>query len=129
MALTGFLTDGQCIPTSADVLNTLAAKFPQFVGGTVPDMISLSGATFTAPNTFNLTLSVHDLTGAPQFLFAHAITLMTCDPALPVNGGAALDVINAANISANFAWGFAAMVLFFFWGFVIYAAIVAIKKL
>lgn len=133
MALTGFLVNigggsgAICSDSAAHAIDAIGARFP-YVAGSNPVLCNLESSVFTAPNTFTNTIMCHDLTGGMSWTLAHSLHLSLCDPALPIGGGSVLDVINSANVLANFTWGFAAMVLFFFWGFVISTAIMAIKK-
>lgn len=133
MALTGFLVNmgtgnaSVCADSSANAISALGARFP-YVAGNQPVLCSLNSSVFTAPNTFTNTITCHDLLGNAFWTKAHDLTLMQCDPALPIGGGLALDPITPANIAYVFSWGFGAIVLFFFLGFVIGVAAQAIKK-
>lgn len=133
MALTGFLVNmgggnpSVCADSAANAIQALGARFP-YVAGSQPLLCSLTSSTFTAPNTFNNTVTCHDLTSNQIYSLLHPLTLMQCDPALPIGGGLALDPINATNIAYVFSWGFGAIVFFFFLGFVIGMAAKAIKE-
>lgn len=110
MALTGFLHSGNCFATSVEALNGFAAEFPQ-LSGSVPFLVSYSGGTFTAPNTFNLTLKVHSLIGAPEYLLNHLISVPLCDPALSIAGvGTVFDPV-----LAGAAWMFAITMVLGVW--------------
>lgn len=81
MALTGFLMQGTCYPTSAMALTALQSEFPMFNNNIATWS---TAATFTAPNTFNITVATRALnattTTAPT---VKAIVLPLCDPAIP----------------------------------------------
>lgn len=96
MALTGFIVNHVCQPTVEAAIDGIAAGFP-VVAGNQPSLVSFSGATFTAPNTFNLTLLVHDLTSLTQLQMVHPIILVSCDPSLPLDGGTVFDPALAAS--------------------------------
>lgn len=101
MALTGFIVDHVCQPSASAAIDGIASGFP-VIAGNAPSMVSFSGATYSAPNTFNLTLLVHDLTGQQSSSIVHSIILISCDPSLPIDGGAAFDPALAASL-----WSFA----------------------
>lgn len=95
MALTGFLANGVCHATSAQALVALQASFPWLDSKTLHYVTT---ATFTAPNTFNLTIGSKLLSGttvtAPVL---KAFNLPLCDPAISIYGGTVFDpVVGAA---------------------------------
>lgn len=109
MALTGFLVNNVCHATSAQALVAIQAPYP-VVAGSAPFLVSISGATFTAPSTFNLTLKVHSLVGAQEYLLNHLISLPFCDPAIPLNGLTLFDPVLAAGL-----WMFALTMVLGVW--------------
>jgi|SRR3990172_8656721 len=120
MAATGFLVHGICAKDSTTALYALGQAFPQFLGSTPPVMCNLAGQSFTAPNTFSQTVSCHDLTGAPQYLFVHPISLPMCDPLLA--GVTLSDIFSTPptiDVSAAWMLGFALPMTLYLaaWGF------------
>ena len=130
MALTGFIVNQGagnltiCAPGSSSAINALGSLFP-VVAGNNPNFCTLNGVTFTAPNTFNVSVLCNDLTSNNDWLKTHLIKLPLCDPALDSN---VFLPPTPEIILYVFTWGFGAIVFFFFLGFVIGTASGAIKK-
>lgn len=101
MALSGFIVNGNCIDGSAAAINALAASFP-VVSGSAPNLLSFGGAVFTAPNTFDVSVLVQDLTSASTWNLSHSVSLPVCDPAFSLLGGTVFDPV----VGASF-WSFA----------------------
>jgi hypothetical protein len=101
MALTGFIANGNCIDGSAAAINAIAAPFP-IVSGSTPSLVSFAGATFTAPNTFDVNMLVQDLTSSNSWNLSHSVILPICDPAIFLAGGNVFDPV----LGAAF-WSFA----------------------
>lgn len=113
MALTGFLVNlggGNvvCADGVAATFQAIGARFP-YVAGSQPLLCSLESTAFTAPNTFTNTILCHDLSGNTDYLKAHAMALVQCDPAIGI-GGSAFDPVLAASL-----WSFALTFVFGFW--------------
>jgi hypothetical protein len=82
MALTGFLISNACYPTSASALIALQAPFPMVNNGLI---INATGASFTAPNTFNLSLSsVSIASSTKNAAAAKTMLIPMCDPAVSI---------------------------------------------
>jgi len=95
MALTGFLANGVCHATSASALTALQATFPTTTNNI---LVWPTAATFTAPNTFTLTLQSLAMNATTATAAtAKAIKLPLCDPAISIYGGTVFDpVVGAA---------------------------------
>lgn len=95
MALTGFLANGVCHATSASALTALQASYPWLDNKTV---FYVNAATFTAPNTFSLSVGSIRLDAVTAVLPAvKTFTLPMCDPAISIYGGTVFDpVVGAA---------------------------------
>lgn len=122
-ALTGFMVGGNCYSTYDQAMSVKFGADPVLItAATNSDKVH-----FFEPVAGVWNWSEYSTAGAAWTLVYHSpmpvVGFPVCDP------GATLDLIDSANISANFLWGFSAIVLFFFYGFVIYAAITVINKL
>lgn len=106
MAATGFLVNGFCAVDSVQAMNIFASQFPK-IAGSAPSMLSFTSGSFTAPNTFNFTIAVHDLTGNQFQNILHSITLLSCDPAISITGATVFDPV----VGASF-WSFAMTFVF-----------------
>lgn len=99
MALTGFIVDGVCQASSAQALLALQANYPVISNGLY---ISTTGATFVAPNTFNVTMKTIAVNAATNTLAVKNFSLVQCDPLISLDGGTIFDPV----IGAAF-WSFA----------------------
>lgn len=120
MALTGFLVHGICAKDSTTALYALGEGFPQFLGSTPPVMCNLASQSFTAPSTFSQVVSCHDLTGAPQYIFNHPISLPMCDPALAgVTLSDIFSVPASPDVATVWMFGFSLPIICYLaaWGF------------
>ena len=88
MALTGFLvnrgSDWICAVDADSAVQAMGAAFP-FAAGSQPVVCSLASSAFTLPNVFNNTIQCSGLTTGLTYSYAHALTLVQCDPALETN--------------------------------------------
>lgn len=82
MAMTGFIVAHQCQPSSAAALIALQADFPIISNGLY---ITASGATFTAPSTFNVTLKTTGINSSVTSLGNKIFSLPMCDPSIPID--------------------------------------------
>lgn len=83
MALTGFLMQNVCYPTSAMALTALQSEFPMFNNNIATWS---TAATFTAPNTFTITVQSLALNATTATAAtAKAMKLPLCDPAINFN--------------------------------------------
>jgi hypothetical protein len=104
MAATGFLVNGNCHATSADAAIALQAPFPVVSGNQI---LSSAGVSFTAPNTFALSLEAAVVDSNMATVGIKTMTIAMCDPSLPVNGGTVFDpIVGAAFFSMAMTWVF-----------------------
>lgn len=120
MALTGYWINGVCQASQAAAIDAVASIYPHSEAGF---MYSASSFQFSGPNTLGVLIQSQNM----KVAFSHSVwvytSLSNCDPLLTVS-----PVIDAAGILAVFGWGFGAVVLFFFFGYVIAVATNAIKR-
>jgi len=114
-----YFINGACYQ-DAEVLTAFESQYPFFSGGAI-DYVTASNF---AGGLLTATIDHHDL-------LTNAITTNNinfnpalCDPLIFVS-----PILTASEIVELWGWGFASIVMVFFWGFVIYSAIEAIKKL
>lgn len=94
MALTGFLANGVCHSTSASALTALQASYPWLDNKM---LFYVNTATFTAPNTFSLSVGSIRLDAVTTVLPAvKTFTLPMCDPAISIYGLTPFDPVVAA---------------------------------
>lgn len=119
-AMNGFLTNGLCFPDTASALESFASNYPKIENGFQYAIYS----TLTTVTNYQYSMRVDNLAAGTNYSFTKAPFLTACDTTLNVS-----PVIDAPGILAVFTWGFAVIVLFFFWGFVIAVAVNVINQL
>lgn len=84
MAATGFLVSHKCALTSAQAATLLQADYPQINNGF---FINAPTVTFTAPNTFGVTLKTTMVNNTTTVTAVKTIVVPMCDPNVEIDPG------------------------------------------
>ena len=110
MALSGFLTHGQCVADLATTLKLIEADNPMYLNGIVHSITSYTANPSVDGLLQIITLNFYgvSLTATTAYsAYSKNIYLFRCDPLIPLNGLAPFDAVTAASY-----WMYAMTIIF-----------------